>query len=316
MDTSQLKANFKFPDKLGASAITIAIAIAALWGFWMVKDILIELAEDTIYLTGMALVLVIGLSTLWQSREAIWYWQQNQVRKIRRAIIAEDPVGILKSVISRMQNKENELRENIEKARAALQRLKKQRDDFMVRCDKQKGMAEAARDAGKDEADIEVYVLGASRWEKASRGTQPTIDMLTDMASKFQEALVVCRRSIADATNQAEVLDATRTALNEGQATVKGFRAFFGRSQELTMHREAVAEIELQASQAEASIDQFLRDITPMMEEENLQRQADAKTAMAKFGGFLNKAPQGALPGGGVVNGEVVMSATQKESVK
>jgi len=141
------------------------------------------------------------------------------------------------------------------------------------------------------------------------------IDMLTELAGKFQEALVLCRRSIADATNQCEVYESTLAAMKEGQATVKGFRAFMGKNPELQMQREAVNEIELQASQAEASIDQFLRDINPVLEQNNLQQQADAKQAMAKFGGFLNKAPN-ALPPGDVVEGQIIRSAVKETARK
>lgn len=313
MDTTTIK-NFKLPDKIGASAITLIVAGAALYGLWLIEPILIQLAENTLYLGGMALVLVLGGMTLWQSRDAIWYWQQNQVRAIRRSIIADDPVGILKSVINRMSAKEEELTDNITKARAALNRLKKQRDDFSAKADNEKGMASVAQGQHKPDEDVEQHVIAAGRWDKAAGSTKPMIDMLTEMAAKFQDALIICRRSIADATNQSEVLDATLAAMKEGQATVKGFRRFMGRNPEMQMQKEAVDEIELQASQAEASIDQFLQDITPMLEANNLQQQADAKVAMAKFGGFLKQAPQGALPTGGTVDGSVI--AQPRETVQ
>lgn len=312
-DVTVGNSNFKVPDKIGATIVTGAVIGAVGYGLWRIEPILIDLIQNTIYLAVLALVAVLGGSTLWSSREAIWYWQQNQVRKLRRAIIAEDPIGILKSVVLRMQKKEEELTANTAKSRGSRARLIKQHDDFLARSENEKALAEALQDQQKPQEDIEQRVIAAGRWRKAADELMPMIDILTDMTGKFQEALLLCRRSIADAENQEEVMEAKLAAFKDGQQAVKGFRAFFGRNPELAMQREAVQEIELQASQAEASIDQFLKDIEPVLQTDDLQKRADAKAAMAKFGGFLNKAPA-ALPSA-VVDGHVVV-VSEKELVR
>lgn len=303
--------NFRLPDKVGATIISLVLLALAAGTLIKYEELLIQLAQDTTWLAIEGVVAFLVVTTIWSSREAIWYAQQNFIRKIRRAIIAEDPVGILDSVINRMNAKQEELTGNIEKARASLARLKKQRDDFAAKEQNEESLAKVAQSKGLDEEDIQQHVIAAGRWQKAADTTKPMIDTLTEMAAKFQDALVICRRSIADATNQKDVLAAQLAAMKDGQAAVKGFRAFMGRNPELLMQKEAVDEIERQASEAEASIDQFMRDVTPVLDADNLQRQADAKTAMAKFGGFLKQSP--ALPG--VVDGHVVSSG-EKELVR
>jgi hypothetical protein len=60
----------------------------------------------------------------------------------------------------------------------------------------------------------------------------------------------------------------------------------FGNNPDLEMQDLAIEEIQRQSFEAEAEIDQFMRVITPRLQQADLQRDADAIEAMEKLNAY------------------------------
>jgi uncharacterized protein with PIN domain len=304
--------NFRMPDKIGATVISIIVAVAALYGLWRIEPILIDLAENTLYLGAMALVLILGGSTLWQSREAIWYWQQNQIRKFRRAVIGEDPIGILDSVIKRLRHKIEEIEESMAQAQAALNQQFAAIKQAQGEAANEARLAKVAKETGKPLTELKQHAMASERWAKAAAELQPDADKMQMMQTRYQEALELANANMADADNQKRVMALKVRTTEAKKKAFAAFKTLFGASAEWQMWGDAIEIIEQRSYEAEAQIDQLLQSVSPQIASQKLQQEADAQSALDRLG-LLTKEPA-VLPSGDVVDGELLSSTTNKST--
>lgn len=302
--------NFRLPDKLGASAASIALGGAALYGLWKIEPMLIDLAENTIYLGAMVIGGLFVASTIWQSRDTIWYWQQNQIRKFRRAVIGEDPIGILNSVIKRLNQKIEEIGESMASAKAALNQQRATIKQATVQADNEANLARVAQQNGKSITEIKQHAVASERWTKMALEFQPIAAQMQSMQDRYQEALELANANMADAENQKQVMAVKVRTTAANQKAFAAFKSLFGQSTEWQTWGEAIEIIEQRSYEAEAQIDQLLSSVNPQIQSQKLQQEADAQSALARLG---LSTPQAALTAG-TVDGELI-TATPKSAI-
>jgi hypothetical protein len=249
---------------------------------------LIELAQNTIiFMVELAIAGILAIILLDKGTwAAIFYKWKNISRNIRKAIAREDPIGVLSTVIQKFQRKLESIDENINQAVAAWKRQVASIKDAKQRQDDAYAMVVAAQRAGKSEAVQGMHAAAAARWKDAIADMEPMANLLQDLKGRLEKARDICEVQIQDAENQKEVLAIKLTALKQGQKAVKSFKQFFGSNPDLEMQELAIEQIEIQASEAEAEIDQFMRVIDPMIQNADLKKQADMQVALDKFDQF------------------------------
>ena len=115
--------NMKAPDKFVAALI--AVAAIGIPGYILYKALpfLIEMAANIIILgaeLALIAVVVMGILSNWQSITHAW---MNLSRKLRRTIVREDPIGILRNIQSKFERKLAEIDDARTEADAARKRL-------------------------------------------------------------------------------------------------------------------------------------------------------------------------------------------------
>lgn len=310
-----LPGKFKRPDQLGGMVLVgLAIAIpAALFIYFL--DTLITLAENTLYLGVMVAVGVVAAMFLldpgfWRN---VYYWSQNQTRTMRRLIVREDPIGILTTVIKRFETKLVEISDSMVQADGARKRQANAIRQMEQKGEAEKKLADAAVRMSKADSEVAQHGAASDRWMKAANEMRPMADMLDKMQLSLEQARDLCQAKLDDLCNQKDVLAIKLETMKSSQAAVKRFKMFFGSNPDLDMQITAVEEVERQSTEAEAEIDQFMRQIAPALQTADLAKQAAAQDALAKFGRY---AQQQALPESSPVLDAHVISITTKEKVR
>jgi hypothetical protein len=307
VDTSSL-APLKSTDKIVGTALAVVAALAVATGLYYILPYAIELAKNTIVFFGeialLALMAIVLLDkNTWFN---VYYKWRNISRNMRKAIIREDPIGVLSTVIVRFGSKLAEIDENITKAVAAYKRQSKVIRQANDQAAAELGLAKQSQREGK-ELEVRQHAAAASRWEKTAQEMKPLEETLLNVKSSLERARDLCAARLADLESQKQVMAIKLEAMQDGQKAVKSFKRFFGTNPDLEMQELAVEEIERQSTEAEAEIEQFMRVVNPMLDASDTKRNAEALAAMEKFGLFLEKQPDPKqLPEGEVIETNVV----------
>jgi len=308
--TDQL-ANFKKPDRAGGLVLMGVVGLGILYAFYLALPTLIMFAQDTIYF-GVEIAVGVVLAMFLFSRDfwsGIFYASQNLIRKMRRAIVREDPIGVLDTVIGRFETKQAEIADAMVQADAARKRQANSIGMMEKKSVNEQQLAKEAQRQSRADVEVSQHLTAAQRWQSSADEMKPMATMLDKMQQSLEQARDLCTSKLEDLKNQKEVLAVKLDAMQASSSAVKRFKNFFGSNPDLQMQIMAVDEIERQCTQDEAELDQFMRQINPVIQSADLQKQADAQAALQKFGNFLKPA----LSSGPVVDGHVV---AVKESVR
>lgn len=272
--------------------------------------ILIALATNAIiFMAELAVLGILGIILLDRGTwTALFYRWKLMSRNMRKSVAREDPVGVLDVVVQKFETKLAKIDDNITQAVGAKNRQVDSIGKAEKKAEQEYGLAEVARRNRRSDAEVGQHAAAGSRWAKAAEELRPMAVLLTDLQARLEGARDLCAVQITDAKSQKDVLALKLGALQSGQKAVKSFKRFFGNNPELEMQEFAIDAIEQQASEAEAEIDQFMRVIDPMIQEQDLKKQAATLSAMKKFDHFLAARPAAVI--------EAVPALLPKETVR
>lgn len=279
--------NLKKGDKVAMAVIgLIGLGLFTLIGYVALPYIITAL-ENTIHTFVLLVVLAVITMPIWDTgtRTAFIYGWKNFSRNIARAITRSNPIGVLTTAISRFEARLDDITDKLNQANAARKRHKQKMDETLTKATNEENLATVAMREGKSEAVINARAVAAGRWRKAHETMMPMYEMLTEMHEAFIKAREVCQYKLEDLQNQKEVLSIQYETMMASQKAAKSFKAFFGANPDMAMLEMSVDEAERQIAEADAEIEQVLRDATPMIEAANLQKSADAQAALARIKG-------------------------------
>jgi len=291
MDSTSLQQRIlamKPADKIMGTIIGLVVLGGGGYGFWRILPILIDLAQNTIYFFGELVVLAI-LAMIFLDKNTwvnLYYAWKNVSRKIRKAIVSEDPIGVLDTVIHRYAYKLDQIDHNVNVADAARKRQEATIKDALKQRDGELNQARAAQKLDK-KLQVEQHATAAQRWEESAKEMEPMLNTLTNALTCLQRARDLCQTKLEDVKNQQVVLQRKLEALLAGQQAVRSIKTFFGSNPDLDMQELAIDEIERQATEAMAEIDQFMRVMNPVLESADLKRSADQMAAMEHFNSYI-----------------------------
>jgi hypothetical protein len=307
---------FKRGDKITATILLVlAACILAPLGYYFylyVMPFLIEAAKDTVFFIGeliaiALLVMVFGSKETWTT---IYYKWRNISRNIRKAVVREDPVGVLKTARGRMEAKLNSIDEDMTTAAGAVKRQDSAIKQSLGQMKAEQDLANVVQ--GKDESQYKLHITAAKRWSDTAESMRPTRDMFQNMLVQLQRARSRVADTISDLKNQEQVMALRFEISKDGQKVVRRMKQFFSANPDLDMQEMAVDEIERQTLESEAEIDQFIGLVKPALDGADLKKQADALAAMKQFGAFVDKKALPAPPVPNVIDGELVKEKVGK----
>lgn len=292
--------------KKGEQAWSYALAVVGLmvlggigYGLFLLMPLLVILAKNTIIFVAELAVLISMLVTaagIWSERELWHYKWKNYVRRLRRAIVREDPVGIIETALKRFAEKLGLIEEKITEAVAAL-RVQQSSQKVAI---KKRSDAEAlylqAKSQGEPEQVQARHAISADRWLKASEEMQPIIDMMVGTIKGFEQARDIAVNATKDLEDQKQVMKIRQQTAKAGQSAARAFKAFFGKSDESDMAMMGFEELELQINTSEAEIDQFMRVMEPKLKDDKLKNDAEAAQAIARMNGLHSQKQLSAAP--------------------
>ena len=281
--STPLALNLKGKDKVVMGIIAAVVGIPLVYAATIVVPILLKLAIDTTYLLAILIGLFVTATVLWDSRTAIYYWWANTSRNIRKAVARENPIGVMDTAIGRFEGRLEQIDDNLNKSAAAAKRLEKDISDMKKESVKADGLALAAKNGGKSEAEVARHARSAKRWEDDSDELLPLYESLIRMGTALNSARDVCLNSLEDMKDQRRVFEKKFTAMKVGQSAVKSMASFFKTNPDLEMLQHSIDAIEQQTAEAEAEIDNFIRNITPAIQTNDLKAAAEAEAALARF---------------------------------
>jgi len=297
-------------DKVIGAIIGLVVLGAGGYGLWKVLPVLIELAQNTIYFFAELVVLAI-LGIVFLDRDTwinLYYAWRNVSRKMRKAIVSEDPIGVLDTVIHRYGYKLDQIDQNVTVADGARRRQEAAIQDALKQRDAELHQAKAAQKLNK-QLQVEQHATAAQRWENSGKEMEPMLNTLTNALTCLERARDLCQSKLEDVKNQKVVLQRKLEALLAGQKAVRSIKRFFGSNPDLDMQEMAIEEIERQATEAMAEIDQFMRVMNPVLESADLKRSADQMAAMEHFNSYITSGGSSKLLTAGVPSEPIPASA-------
>ncbi len=314
-DESFATARLRTPEKVGAIVVVLALIAACGGAILHFMDTLVALAQDVVYFGIECVGAVLLAYTLFTSWDAILLGIGLGLRKFRRMIVHEDPIGVLSEVIDRFTKKLGEIDDALVQQDAARKRQANAIAQAHAKSKLEMGMANAAKTVGKPDVEVAQHLTAADRWDKAADAIQPQLDNLDKMQTALESARDMCAAKVEDFKSQRDAEKIKLDATQAYRGTVSRFKAFFGGDKDLELQDMALDDIERQTTEAEASVDQLMRMVNPMLAEADLKKQAETAAALQKFGAqFAATKAQAALPGP-TVDGKVVNIDIAKERV-
>jgi hypothetical protein len=319
MDPLKLKPQ----DKLLGGILALLAAGAIGYGLWLVLPILIALAANTIIFVAeiMAICILLMVFANPKTWQTLYYGYMNLIHSARHGIVAQNPIGVLDTVIDRYNKKLAEIDTYLKNSQAARKRIENKitsRDGTgaLQKAETERRLAATAERDGQPRNIVALHATQAERWDKVASTLQPYVEMLRNAQDRLEQARDYVKIQIADSENRRETLRVQLDGLLEGQNSAKALKKVFSDNVDLQMEKLAIEEIERQSTEAEAEIDQFITSINPVLEENDLKRKSETEAAMARFDAYLRgeKPAAPALPAAPVVDG--VLVEPKKEMVR
>jgi hypothetical protein len=278
--TIKLKSRDKIVMGIIAAIFAAVVAIPVLTWTATIMGLLATVMENTVYFLALAGGTIFTLWTLWENRLNIIYKWKNISRNIGRSIARENPIGVMDTAIRRLENKLELISEKVAEADANRRQQEAAIKQFQTKATEYDSLADAAERGGKSERQIEVYAANAQRSRDSIAKVQPLATKFAEVVAKLSEARSLVISGLEDLKLQREGYKLEYDTLLAGSKAIKGFKSFFASNEDLDMLQLSIEEVDAQTAQYEAEIDQFIYDIQPKIEEQQLKQAATTQRAM------------------------------------
>lgn len=275
--------SLKKGDKITMAIIGVIGLIAFVLIGVVALPYVLEAIKNTIYLGIMGGGLVLAVLSIISNWTSLVYKWKNMSRNIRRTVARENPLGVMDTAIGRFARKLEDIRTNVSKADAAAKQQMEAIRATKAEQVQQENLLAEAQHRGRPDVEIQRYAIASERRRKSVENMLPLAETLNQVHEKMEQAREMCINKLEDMKDQRSVFAREYAAMMSGQKAVHAFRNFFSSNPDLEMLQLSIEEIDRQTAEAEADIDQFMRDIQPALNAASLQKGADATAALARI---------------------------------
>ncbi|MCO6459841.1 MAG: hypothetical protein J5I59_00420 [Saprospiraceae bacterium] len=261
------------PEGKAGLIVGTGILIGAGYLLYKALPTLITLAQNTLYLAGMLIVLGALLYMVFdpKMRNLIWYMYKSIMRTVTGWFVQIDPIGILKSYIEDLENNLKKMGTQIGNLKGQMRKLQNIMDQNKASIDMNLKLASKAKETDKDQ-----HMILSSR--KAAR--------LTDTNEKYQvlyQKMEVLYRILTkmysnseilleDTRDQVKVKEQERAAIRASHSAMKSaMNIISGNSDKRVMFDQAMESIADDVAMKVGEMERFMEMSTNFMDSIDLQ---------------------------------------------
>ena len=216
----------------GATGLVFLLAMIAGGGYLLYQylPVLIELAENTLYLSGMLMALSTILYVILdpKARNLMWYGYKSFMRAITGIFVKIDPIAVLKSYIDHLESSLSKMTKQINQLRGQMHKLK----ELIV--NNQKEIQTNLRDATKyrdteKQAQMILKTRKAGRLQDSNMRLEDLykrMETLYRILTKMQETSYVMAEDLKDQVmvkeTERKAILASHSAMNSAMSILKG----------------------------------------------------------------------------------------------
>jgi chromosome segregation ATPase len=278
---------------VGMALLGLSVVGTGVWGLILILPTLLEAAKNGILLIIMLFVivfLVIELFNIFLNLPNYVLKMKMGAQALRRKYISGNPIAAIDVSIASMQERYDKACKLAIEADGATKHLKQKihaddrKSGAADKADNEDRLAQAAQNTHRSDSEINEHLVKAERAHRTVDTLQPLVDRQEERQKKVEAARDYAKSQIADLCDRKENLSIVLDAYQADAKQSRALSAFFGaRSKEMATIEIAVDEIVRQSAQAEAEIEQMLHDADPLIQEAQLQREADALHARERL---------------------------------
>ena len=238
---------WKRPEGVTGAILGIGLLAGLGYGFYLIQDTLLLLAENTLYLSLMigALAGIAYMILDPRMRSLVWYGYKSVMRSITSVFVNIDPIGILKSYVSDLKDNLRKMSKQIGELRGQMRRLKGMIDKNGREIERNLKTAGKAREKN-DRKQLTLATRKAARLRETNekyKALHAKMDVLYKILSKMYQNSEILYEDTRDQVRLKEeerkAIRASHSAMRSAMATINGNgdkRAMFD------MAVEAIAE--------------------------------------------------------------------------
>lgn len=218
IDTEQFKKKsfWKRPEGVTGAIFMAGLVLGGGYLLYLAMPVLITLAQNILYLSGMLLVLgaIVYMVLDPKMRNLVWYGYKSIMRAITGVFVNLDPIGILKSYVDDLSNNLRKMSNQIASLRGQMRKLSTLMEDNKKEIDNSMQLAAMAKQKGNDK-----QLMLSSRKAARLKETNAKYEILH---GKIEVMLKILTRMYQ---NSEILLEDTKDQVNHKEQERKAIRA-------------------------------------------------------------------------------------------
>lgn len=235
--------------------------------------VLIDLAQNTLYLAGMlaALGALVYVVLDPKMRNLVWYMYKSVMRWITGIFVQIDPIGILKSFIEDLEKNLRQLSKQIGALRGQMRQLKGTMDGNAAEIQKNMVLADRAKKQG-DEKNLALATRKAGRLQEANakydelyRKMEVLYRLLTKMYENSEIVLEDTKDQVTLKEQEYKAIKASHSAIRSAMSILSGD------PDQRAMYDRALEQLTEEVSQKVGDMERFMDTSRNLMDSIDLQ---------------------------------------------
>lgn len=216
------KSFWKKPEGITGLLFLLALLGGGAFFMYTYGAVLVELAQNTLYLTLMLLALgAIAYMVLDpKMRNLIWYMYKSVMRKVTSVFVNIDPIGILKNYVEDLRDKLADMRKQIGSLRGQMRKMKTLIEENTKEIDDSLKLAAAAREKG-NEQQLLLSTRKAARLKESNEKYQVLLDRMQVMYRILNKMHDNSEILLADTTEAVKLKEQERKAIRSSHSAMR-----------------------------------------------------------------------------------------------
>lgn len=261
------------PEGVAGTVVGLGLIVGGGYLLYKILPTLIALAQNTLYLAGMLLVLgaIIYMVLDPKMRNLIWYIYKSIMRTVTGWFVQIDPIGILKSYIEDLQNNLQKMGTQIGVLRGQMRKLKTIMEQNEDSIDMNLKMAQKAK-----EMDKEQHMVLSSRKAARLSDTNEKYNVLYNKMEVLYRILTKMYSNseilLEDTKDQVKVKEQEREAIRTSHSAMKSaMNIISGNSDKKEMFDQAMESITDDVAMKVGEMERFMEMSSNFMDSIDLQ---------------------------------------------
>jgi len=261
------------PEGKAGLFVGAGILVGGGYLLYQALPVLIELAKNTLYLSGMLIALGALLYMVFdpKMRNLIWYMYKSIMRTVTGWFVQIDPIGILKSYVEDLENNLKKMGTQIGNLKGQMRKLQTIMEQNKDSIDMNMKMASKAKEMEKDQ-----HMVLSSR--KAARLTD-TNEKYTVLYQKMEVLYRILTKMysnseilVEDTRDQVKVKEQERSAIRASHSAMKSaMNIISGNSDKRAIFDQAMESIADDVAMKVGEMERFMEMSTNFMDSIDLQ---------------------------------------------